>query len=185
MGCRREGATNALRSLGRKWFSTAYAAGESGRARASLGESRVSIEFKNGNCIDIRYDQIVRMQHHNTTLVPGWVGFVGLCLFYASWRVITPPNIRFGVFVLGLAMISGWVLTKRPTLTLDTKLGDCHVLHAIDSRLLKFSTMIQRMNDGLTLEEARIGVDLLNEDTEYPRQAANDAVQALPFQYGI
>ncbi|MEC7113245.1 MAG: hypothetical protein VXW72_06865, partial [Candidatus Thermoplasmatota archaeon] len=113
--------------------------------------------------------------------MPGWVGFVGLCLFYASWRVITPPNIRFGVFVLGLAMISGWVLTKRPTLTLDTKLGDCHVLHAIDSRLLKFSTMIQRMNDGLTLEEARIGVDLLNEDTEFPRQAANDAVQALPI----
>ena len=73
---------------------------------------RVSIEFKNGNCIDIQYDQIARMQHHNTTLVPGWVGFVGLCLFYASWRVISPPNIRFAVFVLGLAMISGWVLTN-------------------------------------------------------------------------
>ena len=156
-------------------------AGETGRARASLGEARVSIEFKNGNCIDIRYDQIVRMQHHNTTLVPGWVGFVGLCLFYASWRVITPPNIRLSVFVLGLAMISGWVLTKRPTLTLDTKLGDCHVLHAIDSRLLKFSTMIQRMNDGLTLEEARVGVDLLNEDTEFPRQAASDAANSLPI----
>ena len=155
-------------------------AGESGRARASLGESRVSIEFKNGNCIDIRYDQILRMQHHNTTLVPGWVAFVGLCLFYASWRVITPPNIRLAVLALGLAMISGWVLTKRPTLTLDTKLGDCHVLHAIDSRLLKFSTMIQRMNDGLTLEEARIGVDLLNEDAEFPRQTAQLAAQALP-----
>ena len=77
-------------------------------------------------------------------------------------------------------MISGWVLTKRPTLTLDTELGDCHVLHAIDSRLLKFSTMIQRMNDGLTLEEARLGVDLLNEDTEFPRQAANSAALALP-----
>ena len=155
-------------------------AGESGRARASLGESRVSIEFKNGNCIDIQYDQIARMQHHNTTLVPGWVGFVGLCLFYASWRVISPPNIRFAVFVLGLAMISGWVLTKRPTLTLDTRLGDCHVLHAIDSRLLKFSTMIQRMKDGLTLEEARLGVDLLNEDTEFPRQAANAAALNIP-----
>ena len=155
-------------------------AGESGRARASLGESRVTIEFKNGNCIDIRYDQILRMQHHNTTLVPGWVAFVGLCLFYASWRVITPPNIRLAVLALGLAMISGWVLTKRPTLTLDTKLGDCHVLHAIDSRLLKFSTMIQRMNDGLTLEEARIGVDLLNEDAEFPRQTAQLAAQALP-----
>ena len=155
-------------------------AGESGRARASLGESRVSIEFKNGNCIDIQYDQIGRMQHHNTTLVPGWVGFVGFCLFYASWRVIAPPNIRFAVFVLGLAMISGWVLTKRPTLTLDTKLGDCHVLHAIDSRLLKFSTMIQRMKDGLTLEEARLGVDLLNEDTEFPRQAANAAALSIP-----
>ena len=69
-------------------------------------------------------------------------------------------------------MISGWVLTKRPTLTLDTELGDCHVLHAIDSRLLKLSTMIQRMNDGLTLEEARIGVDLLNEDVNFPSRSA-------------
>ena len=155
-------------------------AGESGRARASLGESRLSIEFKNGNCIDIRYDRIVRMQHHNTTLIPGWIAFIGLCILYASWRVITPPNLRLAGLGLGIAMISGWVLTKRPTLTLDTELGDCHVLHAIDSRLLKLSTMIQRMNDGLTLEEARLGVDLLNEDTEFPRQAANSAALALP-----
>ena len=155
-------------------------AGESGRARASLGENRLSIEFKNGNCIDIRYDRIVRMQHHNTTLIPGWVAFVGLCILYASWRVISPPDLRLIGFCLGLAMISGWVLTKRPTLTLDTELGDCHVLHAIDSRLLKLSALIQRMNDGLSLEEARVGVELLNEDTEFPRQAANVAALAIP-----
>ena len=155
-------------------------AGESGRARASLGESRLSIEFKNGNCIDIRYDQISRMQHHNTTLIPGWVAFVGFCLLYASWRVISPPNIRLLGLGLGLAMVSGWILTKRPTLTLDTELRDCHVLHAIDSRLLKLSTMIQRMQDGLTLEEARIGVELINEDTEFPRHAAQIAAEAIP-----
>ena len=155
-------------------------AGESGRARASLGNSRLSIEFKNGNCIDIRYDRIVRMQHHNTTLIPGWIAFVGFCILYASWRVITPPNLRLIGLGIGLTMISGWVLTKRPTLTLDTELGDCHVLHAIDSRLLKLSTMIQRMNDGLSLEEARVGVDLLNEDTEFPRQAAATAALSLP-----
>ena len=120
------------------------------------------------------------MQHHNTTLIPGWIAFIGLCILYASWRVISPPNLRLAGLGLGIAMISGWVLTKRPTLTLDTELGDCHVLHAIDSRLLKLSTMIQRMNDGLTLEEARLGVDLLNEDTEFPRQAANSAALALP-----
>ena len=155
-------------------------AGESGRARASLGNSRLSIEFKNGNCIDIRYDRIVRMQHHNTTLIPGWIAFVGFCILYASWRVITPPNLRLIGLGIGLTMISGWVLTKRPTLTLDTELGDCHVLHAIDSRLLKLSTMIQRMNDGLSLEEARVGVDLLNEDTEFPRQTAAIAALSLP-----
>ena len=146
-------------------------AGESGRARASLGEHRLSIEFKTGNCIDIRYDKIERMQHHNTTLVPPWVAFIGLCMLYASWRVITPPDIRLLGLLGGLAMISGWVLTKRPTLTIWTTFDDCHVVHAIDSRLLKLSTMIQRMNDGLTLEQARVGVELLNEDTEYPREA--------------
>ncbi|MDP6223503.1 MAG: hypothetical protein QGF34_00400 [Candidatus Poseidoniaceae archaeon] len=155
-------------------------AGESGRARASLGDSRLSIEFKTGNCIDIRYDQILRMQHHNTTLVPSWVAFIGFCILWASWRVITPPDIRLLGLLAGIAMISGWVLTKRPTLTIDTKFGDCHVFHAIDSRLLKLSTMIQRMNDGLSLEQARVGVDLLNEDTEFPRQAADFAARAIP-----
>ena len=118
-------------------------AGESGRARASLGDTRLSIEFKTGNCIDIRYDQILRMQHHNTTLVPSWVAFIGFCILWASWRVITPPDIRLLGLLAGIAMISGWFLTKRPTLTIDTKFGDCHVFHAIDSRLLKLSTMIQ------------------------------------------
>ena len=155
--------------------------GESGRARASLGENRLSIEFKTGNCIDIRYDKIERMQHHNTTLVPPWVAFIGLCMLYASWRVITPPDIRLLGLLGGLAMISGWVLTKRPTLTIWTTFDDCHVVHAIDSRLLKLSTMIQRMNDGLTLEQAKIGVELLNEDTEYPREAAFLAEQELPL----
>ena len=155
-------------------------AGESGRARASLGDTRLSIEFKTGNCIDIRYDQIARMQHHNTTLVPSWVAFIGFCILWASWRVITPPDIRLLGLLAGTAMISGWVLTKRPTLTIDTEFGDCHILHAIDSRLLKLSTMIQRMNDGLSLEQARVGVDLLNEDTEFPRQAAHLAAQEIP-----
>ena len=107
------GRNERLAESGRKWFSTSTV-GESGRAEPVLA-TRLSIEFKTGNCIDIRYDQIARMQHHTTTLVPPGY-FIGFCILWASWRVITPPDIR--LLGLGGLPLSGWVLTKRPTLTI-------------------------------------------------------------------
>ncbi|MGB1954034.1 MAG: hypothetical protein ACPHUK_00415 [Candidatus Poseidoniaceae archaeon] len=154
--------------------------GEGGKARASLTDSRVSFEFKNGNCLEFRYDSIARMHHHNTTLVPAWIAFVGLCALYASWRIITPADLRVFSFLAGVILISSWGLTKRPTLTLDMNLGDCHVIYGNDSKLLEFSMLIQRINEGMTLEEAKIGTEMMNQDTDYPREAAHEAYRELP-----
>ena len=154
--------------------------GEGGRARASLTNSRVSFEFKNGNCLEFRYDAVARMQHHNTTLVPAWIAFIGVCALYASWRIITPADLRVFAFLAGVVLISSWGLTKRPTLTLDMLLGDCHVIYGNDSKLLELSMLIGRMNDGMTLEQAKIGTEMMNQDTDYPREAAQEAYNELP-----
>ena len=154
--------------------------GEGGRARASLTNSRVSFEFKNGNCLEFRYDSVARMQHHNTTLVPAWIAFIGVCALYASWRIITPADLRVIAFLAGVVLISSWGLTKRPTLTLDMLLGDCHVIYGNDSKLLELSMLIGRMNDGMTLEQAKIGTEMMNQDTDYPREAAQEAYNELP-----
>ena len=155
--------------------------GEGGKARASLTNSRVSFEFRNGNCLEFRYDSIARMHHHNTTLVPAWIAFVGVCALYASWRIITPADLRVFSFLAGVILISSWGLTKRPTLTLDMNLGDCHVIYGNDSKLLEFSMLIQRINEGMTLEEAKIGTEMMNQDTDYPREAAQEAYRELPM----
>ena len=154
--------------------------GEGGKARASLSNSRVSFEFKNGNCLEFRYDSVARMQHHNTTLVPAWIAFIGVCALYASWRIITPADLRVFAFLFGVVLISSWGLTKRPTLTLDMLLGDCHVIYGNDSKLLELSMLIGRMNEGMTLEQAKIGTELMNQDTDYPREAAQEAYNELP-----
>ena len=154
--------------------------GEGGRARASLTNSRVAFEFKNGNCLEFRYDSVARMQHHNTTLVPAWIAFIGVCALYASWRIITPADLRVFAFLAGVVLISSWGLTKRPTLTLDMLLGDCHVIYGNDSKLLELSMLIGRMNDGMTLEQAKIGTEMMNQDTDYPREAAQEAYNELP-----
>ena len=154
--------------------------GEGGKARASLTNSRVSFEFKNGNCLEFRYDSVARMQHHNTTLVPAWIAFIGVCALYASWRIITPADLRVFAFLAGVVLISSWGLTKRPTLTLDMLLGDCHVIYGNDSKLLELSMLIGRMNEGMTLEQAKIGTEMMNQDTDYPREAAQEAYDELP-----
>ena len=154
--------------------------GEGGKARASLTNSRVSFEFKNGNCLEFRYDSVARMQHHNTTLVPAWIAFIGVCALYASWRIITPADLRVFAFLAGVLLISSWGLTKRPTLTLDMLLGDCHVIYGNDSKLLELSMLIGRMNEGMTLEQAKIGTEMMNQDTDYPREAAQEAYNELP-----
>lgn len=154
--------------------------GEGGKARASLTNSRVSFEFKNGNCLEFRYDSVARMHHHNTTLVPAWIAFIGVCALYASWRIITPADLRVFSFLAGVILISGWGLTKRPTLTLDMDLGDCHVIYGNDSKLLELSMLIGRMNEGMTLEQAKIGTEMMNQDTDYPREAAQEAYRELP-----
>jgi hypothetical protein len=154
--------------------------GEGGKARASLTDSRVSFEFRNGNCLEFRYDSVARMHHHNTTLVPAWIAFIGVCALYASWRIITPADLRVFSFLAGVVLISGWGLTKRPTLTLDMNLGDCHVIYGNDSKLLELSMLIGRMNEGMTLEQAKIGTEMMNQDTDYPREAAQEAYRELP-----
>ena len=154
--------------------------GEGGKARASLTDSRVSFELRNGNCLEFRYDSVARMHHHNTTLVPAWIAFIGVCALYASWRIITPADLRVFSFLAGVILISGWGLTKRPTLTLDMDLGDCHVIYGNDSKLLELSMLIGRMNEGMTLEQAKIGTEMMNQDTDYPREAAQEAYRELP-----
>ena len=72
---------------------------------------------------------------------------------------------------LGVSLISGWLLTRKPTITIDTEAGDCHALTGNDAALLRLNTILLRLQQGFTISEAQEGLDILDRDSAYPRSA--------------
>ena len=85
-------------------------------------------------------------------------------------RVLTGP-VQFPALLIGAAMISTWLIGRRPTLCIDTKHGDRHMLHGPDSLLLRTQMMINRLCDGKTLEEAREGLEEIQRNSNFPAVA--------------
>ena len=151
-------------------FRALHLAG-SGKVRASVDERMLSLETRRGHALDLRLSNITRVHHHHTRLVPFTYALFGCGLIYASNRILIPDTLQILTAILGVAMIMGWFGTRKPTLTLDTDVGDCHTITGNDASLMRLSTLLKRLESGMGLEEARIGLDILNRDLEFPRTA--------------
>ena len=160
-------------------FRALHLAG-SGKVRASVDERMLSLETRRGHALDLRLSNITRVHHHP------YASFFHLCLFgcgliYAAKRIWISDTLQILSAILGCAMIFGWLGTRKPTLTLDTDVGDCHTLTGNDASLMRLSTLLKRLESGMGLEEARIGLDILNRDLEYPRTALLN-LQEVPVE---
>lgn len=161
-------------------FRALHLAG-SGKVRASVDERMLSLETRRGHALDLRLSNITRVHHHHTRLVSFTYALFGCGLIYAAKRILIPDILQFAAAILGVAMIVGWLGTRKPTLTLDTDVGDCHTLTGNDASLMRLSTLLKRLESGMGLEEARIGLDILNRDLEYPRTALLN-LQEVPVE---
>ena len=45
---------------------------------------------------------------------------------------------------------------------------DCYAIHGPDSKLMDMTYLIQRLREGLSLDDARAGLLTLNQDTDFP-----------------
>jgi len=151
-------------------FRALHLAG-SGKVRASVDERMLSLETRRGHALDLRLSNITRVHHHHTRLVPFTYAMFGCGLIYASKRILIPDTLQILSAILGVAMILGWFGTRKPTLTLDTEVGDCHTITGNDASLMRLSTLLKRLESGMGLEEARIGLEILDRDMEFPRTA--------------
>jgi hypothetical protein len=151
-------------------FRALHLAG-SGKVRASVDERMLSLETRRGHALDLRLSNITRVHHHHTRLVPITFALFGCGLIYIAKRILIPDTLQILVGILGLGMILGWLGTRKPTLTLDTEVGDCHTITGNDASLMRLSTLLKRLESGMGLEEARIGLEVLDRDMEFPRTA--------------
>ena len=142
--------------------------GTAGKVLAVLDERMLSFETKAGHITSIRLSEILHTHHHNSRLAPFWVAFLGVIFVWFGYRIIDPLNFRLGAMALGGLFISTWILTGRPTLTIETKDNVCFAIMGNDARLMRMNHLVQRINQGMTLKEARDGLELLERDTDYP-----------------
>ena len=148
-----------------------YLDGAVGRVIATIDERMLSLETKTGHALDIKVHSINRVHHHHTRLIPFSFATIGLGLIWSSIRIFSSTPLQIITMITGLGLIIGWAVTRKPTLTIDTEVGDCHVITGSDYSLLKLNTILMRLQRGFKIHEAITGLEILNSDAEYPRNA--------------
>ena len=182
-----------MQSTGRVAYSTAesqdvkidslYLDGASGKVVASIDERMLSLEARSGHGLDIKIHTINRVHHHHTRLVPGYIATLGLALVWSSVRIFASSTLQIFTLLGGIGLILGWAVTRKPTLTIDTEAGDCHVVTGNDFSLLKLNTILMKLQKGFSLEEAADGLEILDSDAQYPRNSIlenNDVPVEIP-----
>ena len=158
-----------------------YLDGASGKVVASIDERMVSLEAKSGHGLDIKIHTINRVQHHHTRLVPAYIATLGLAMVWSALRIFATGPVQMVMVIGGLGLILGWAVTRKPTLTIDTEAGDCHVITGNDFSLLKLNTILLKLQKGFSLEEASDGLEILESDALYPRAAILET-NAVPVE---
>ena len=152
-------------------FNSLSLDGTSGKVRATVDERMLCIESKTGHALDIKINSISRVHHHHTKLIPFGFALIGFGLVWIGTRILSHQSFKIISMTLGVSLISGWLLTRKPTITIDTEAGDCHALTGNDAALLRLNTILLRLQQGFTISEAQEGLDILDRDSAYPRSA--------------
>ena len=111
--------------------------------------------------------------------MPGWLAFVGLIFVWVAWRGIT-GKFQALLGAAGIVISAAHYITKQPTLIIDTNAEDCHVVYGPDLTIMRLCALIQRIQNGMTLEEAKVSVDNIVSDSDYPRSINSEELEAIP-----
>lgn len=139
----------------REVFLSLRLAEPSERVRVTLDDCMLSIEGKRNATVDMRLHAIATMKHHSSNLVPAWLIFLGLALVWIGYRVMVPPLYRLMFVASGSALVLARVLTKKPTLTIQTTSGDTHVLFGNERALNRLSFMYHLLVNNNSMADVR------------------------------
>jgi len=80
----------------------------------------------------------------------------------------------------GIVLSTAHYITRRPTLTIDTNADDCHTVFGPDIAMMRLCSLIQRIQNGMSLEDAKASVDAMVSDSEYPRYEITQELELIP-----
>jgi hypothetical protein len=152
-------------------FNSLSMEGAAGKVRATIDERMLCLETKTGHALDIKINSITRVHHHHTKLIPFSFAFIGFGLVWIGVRILSHLTFQIISITLGFSLMTGWLFTRKPTITIDTEIGDCHAITGNDATLLRLNTVLMRLQQGFSLSESQEGLEVLERDTEYPRSA--------------
>ena len=148
----------------KEFFLSLRLAEPSERVKITLDERMLSIEGKRNATIDMRLHAISTMKHHSTNLVPGWLVVLGLSLIWIGYRLMVPATYRLAFVGGGSALIAARLLTKKPTLTVQTSSGDTHVLFGNERTLNRLSFMFHHLINNKSMAEVRAKLKAIEDE---------------------
>ena len=162
-------------------FKGLHLVGTPGRVQITVSERKLSIEQKTGHCLDIAHEWVMRLNHTHKPLVPNGYAFMGgIFLWFGLRGMVLGTAVQAFTIVVGLSLLIGRFGARRPTLTIETQAQDCHTLTGNDATLMRLCELHNRLSDGMSLEHARIGLDQLHRDVDYPRSQATPLLPSEP-----
>ena len=158
-------------------LSSLRLAGMSGTLKAVLCERQLLLERSTGHSLSLRYDQIVRMRHRQLPLIQTWLFITGILLLIGATRVLT-GSLSYWTGAMGGSVVLLWLIGRKPVLTIDTQNGDSHSLFGLDITLLKIRIIIERIQDGMSLKNAKEGLEELErKETIYPTAGLIESIK--------
>ena len=163
-------------------FDRLHQSGTPGRVVVTVTERKLSIEQRKGHCVEIDNDYIMKMDHANKPFLPfGYAFFGALLLWVASRGMVFGTMPQLLTFGFGLFLMGAHFGLRRPTLTIETQ-SEWYTLHGNDARLMRLAELHRRLARGQSMEQARLGLDELQRDVDFPRSQASHLIPAEPVR---
>ncbi len=152
--------------------------GLKGKVNVALDASSLIIEAKHGQSTNFPIGSVRTFNHHQTHLMPPLTQYLGALLVMSGlWLIETVP-VRNTILLTGSGLLAAWLLTRQPTLTVELTNGEHHVITGPDSTLMQLAYVLGRVLEGMSLEEARVGLDLIDLQRHHPVTSTPEALVA-------
>ena len=163
-------------------FDRLHQSGTPGRVVVTVTERKLSIEQRKGHCVEIDNDFIMKMDHANKPYLPfGYAFFGALLLWIASRGMVFGTMPQLFTFGFGLSLMVAHFGLRRPSLTIETQ-SEWYTLLGNDARLMRLAELHRRLARGQSMDQARLGLDELQRDVDFPRSQASQLIPAEPVR---